>query len=228
MRWVKRLLLCWVVFLLPLIILAGAVNLTVRMPDFYQFEFNRTETPKTINLNVKNDDFADFFSDFMWGKSKEFDLILVNDATDQEESVFPPEERAAMERFRTILNLASMAGAVALLPAAAAYYLLIRDGEKEQLRRAFLVSVAMLVVYTGFCIFSLLSPGPSDYLRDLFMGGSFSEDGLLYHIFTKEFVLHGAAAAGAVAAVVYLIVGMATWSMTRPYRMFRRVRRPRP
>ncbi|WP_165445180.1 lipoprotein intramolecular transacylase Lit [Bacilliculturomica massiliensis] len=227
MVWVKRVLLCWVVFLLPLVILAGAVNLIVRMPDFYQFEFNRTETPKTINLNVKNDDFADFFSDFMWGKKKEFELLVANDATDQEESVFPPEEQAAMERFRTILNLVSMAGAVALLPAAAAYYLWIRDGGKEQLRRAFLASVALLVVYAGFCVFGLLSPGPSEFLKDVFMGGSFSEDGLLYYVFTKKFVLHGAAAAGAVTAIIYLVVGMATWSVTRPYRMFGRDRRTR-
>lgn len=227
MKWVKRLLLLGVVFLLPLVVLAGAANLIARMPDFYQYEFERSNVSSELRLSVKNAYLAEIFSGFMWGKTEELVLMSEYMGTEEGENMILPDEQAAMGRFRTILNLFSLAGAVSLAAVVAAYYLLIGDGGKELVRRAFLASILLMLLYGGVFACGLLFSGSAEALKNFFMGGALPEEGLLVALFTKQFVIHGGMAAAAVAAIFYVIIGMITWSLTRPYRMFGPGRRDR-
>lgn len=227
MKWVKRLLLSAVVFLLPLVILTGAVNLVARMPDFYQLEFNRTNVSKELMLSVNDTELAEFFSGFMRGKGESLVLELEDIDTGEPENIFLPEEQASMERFRSILNVLSLAGAVLVIPIVGGYYFLIRDGGKELVRRSFLFSLPVFAAYAAICACGLLQPETAAVLRDFLIGGAFPEENMLAGIFTGEFVLHAAIAVLAVAVIAYIIAGMVTWSITRPYRMFGRDRRDR-
>lgn len=222
MKWVRRLSLLGIVILTPGVLLSFAFNLVVRMPDFYRFELNRNDTERELSLSAGQGELAEVLSHYMWGKTPDLVLEQENENTEQMENVFLPEEQQIMERKRTALNLYSLGMGLAIVALAAAYFVLLRARFKEQLRRVFLLSLpfgALLVLVTsGGLLIGGLPALPSVF----FLKPAWPADGIMAAVFTESFVRDMTLASIGVAAVGYLILGMATWNLTEPYHMFRR------
>ena len=224
MKRFNKVLLTGVMFFLPLVILIGAVNFTARMPDFYQYEFNSARTAKAIGVSIKNDELAGLFSDFMWGMSQEL-ALEVPFAGDEMSNIFLEEEERALGRLRTILNAFSLAGAVIAMAVAGSYYVLLRDGDKKELRRAFLLSVPVLLAFDGALAALLLLSVTGGGVEAFFLGGPLPESGALLQMLSRALLVHGVLTAVALSLILYIIAGMITWSLTKPYRMFGPMRR---
>lgn len=219
MEGLKKALTLGIIILLPFIVLIGAANLCVRMPDFYQYEFNSGNISKNLGISGGDVEMAAVFSLFMSGRSEE--LVLEAGNSDEErENVLDIEEQIAAKHFRSVLNGFTMVAAFALLIVVAGYYIFIQSGEKESLRRVFLFSLPVLIVYEGVLLLIWMIPAVWEFCQTFMIGIPLPEMGVLFQICTKQFILHLILAIGAIAMIVYLILGMVTWNLTRPYRMF--------
>ena len=227
MKWVRRLSFCAVILLVPGVMLSGAVNLVIRMPDFYQFEFNRVNLEQELSLSVEQGELAETLSAYMWGREKQLILEQENENTEKMENIFSPEEEEILARKREQLNLCSLGMGAAVVLLAAAYFALLRGGAKVGLRRAFLLSIPAGLIYTGILGSGLFVQGAPAVLKAFYLQPAFPEESVLASVFTVSFVRNMAAASAAITAVGLLVLGMVTWSLTKPYHMFRRENRGR-
>lgn len=211
-----------IVILTPGVMLSFAFNLVVRMPDFYRFEFNRSNLEKELSFSAAQGELAEVLSDYMWGKTPELVFEQENENTEKMENLFLPEERNIMEKKRSALNLYSLGMGVAVVILAAAYFILLRARLKAQIRRAFLLSLPFgALCVTAACGGLFIEKLPA-LIKTFFLKPAWPVDGLMAAVFTEQFIRELALASVGVAAVGYLILGMAIWNLTEPYHMFRR------
>lgn len=218
MRLFNRILLMIIAICIPAVTVIGAFNIVFRLPDLYVYEFNKKQVAREINLGMKDDDLGRFFSDFMKGKEKEFDLFA--DYHDREQTVFSTVEQINMENARALLNHSLYVLGAAALLAVLSYWILLAKKKKYELRLAFkggiLVFIGMLIaIFAAF----FFDPSREFFYRQIFIR-PFGTDDILPLMLTGQFAQLGLLAVSAVGLILLVIVASVTWRLTKPRRMF--------
>ncbi|WP_227017634.1 DUF1461 domain-containing protein [Sinanaerobacter chloroacetimidivorans] len=211
-------MLILLIICIPLISITGAYNIVLRMPDLYVYEFNRVQLTDELELELKDEEFGHFFSDFMIGKVENFELIA--DYQGKEQNVFHTMEQVSMEHFKQLLNILLYAFAGMLLIAVICYGVFMANNRKYFLRTAFKSGILVYLVMIILPIITYLVPSLRDFMQQFIFRFKFNEDNLLTQIFTESFVVEFLAATTFISAVILFITGSVTWRMTKPRRMF--------
>lgn len=218
MRLFYRILFVIIAVCIPAVSLIGAFNIVFRLPDLYIYEFNKNQVTREINLGMKDDELGRFFSDFMKGKEKEFDLFA--EYRDREQAVFSTVEQINMENARRLLNHSIyILGAAALL-AVLSYWILLAKKKKYELRLAFkggiIVFAAMLITFYAAFYFD---QSRAFFYSRIFIR-PFGADDVVPLMLTEQFAQLGLVAVSAVGLVILVIFASVTWRLTKPRRMF--------
>lgn len=203
---------------IPVVTILGSLNVVFRMPDLYSFEFTRNQVANEISLSMTDDQLAGFFSDFMTGKEKHFDLFT--EYRDREQDVFNATEQANMEYVRKLLNLTLyVLGGAAFLMVIISLILLLRK-LKYELRVAFKFGILVQTVILVAChVFMNLKDQRQFFYGKLF-AHPFGADDVLPLMLTKEFAQISLAAVSVISFILLFILASILWRLTKPRRMF--------
>jgi hypothetical protein len=188
------------------------------MPDLYVYEFNRNQVAKEIDLDIKDDELGQFFSDFMKGKNEEFSMDA--EYRDREQTVFGTVEKINMDHFRALLNISLYILGGALISAAACGWFFWFKKMKYELRIAFkggifTQAVLLVIGYVAFNFHQIRA-----FFYNWIFNISFGADDVLPVMLTKEFAFLSLVAISTGSLIILAILASAVWRLTKPRRMF--------
>lgn len=218
MGFFNRIVFVVIAICIPAVCLMGALNIVFRLPDLYSYEFNRNQVVKEVDLGIKDDELGRFFSDYMRGKEKDFDLFT--EYRDREQSVFGTVEKINMENARRLLNYSLYIFGGAALLAIAGYCVFLAKKKKYELRIAYkggiLIFTLMLIgIYTAFFI----DQSRNFMYKHIFIS-EFGADDVLPLMLTEQFAKLSVIAVSVVGLIFLTIFASITWRLTKPRRMF--------
>ncbi|MEL7656842.1 MAG: DUF1461 domain-containing protein [Bacillota bacterium] len=213
-----RILFIIIAICIPVITVFGAMNIVYRMPDLYVYEFNNNEIANEIDLGIKDDELGQFFSDFMTGKEKEFDLFT--EYRDREQSVFGTGEQINMENARKLLNHTLYIIGIALILAVISYGVFLLKKKKYELRIAFKTSIIVFAVMQAVFYILFLIEKTREFLYEMIFINPFGADDALPLMLTERFAKISVIANSVVALIMLIILASITWRITKPRRMF--------
>ena len=214
-----RTLLVLFVIMLPITVVSLGANLTARMPDVYQHDFKSTNGLSGLGLGMDDDEMGQFISDYMFGKTQEFQIDRGEEKSD---FVFEEKEMEAVRTARTYLNVLAVIGVVAAVFTIVAVFVAKKnDGDKE-LRSYFKKGVTFYVLITCIYVgafFAVLWMGhsPGEIVGYIPM-----EEDVLPLIFTKELLTKVCLTTVVVSTVIYALLGYLLYKLTEPKKIFSR------
>ncbi len=218
MGFLNRVLFIIIAICIPVVCIMSAFNIVFRLPDLYAYEFNKNQVSREINLGMKNDELGQFFSDFMTGKEKEFDLFT--EYRDREQSVFGTVEKINMENARKLLNYSLYLLAGAALLTIISYCALLANKRKYELRGAFKGGILIFTILLAVLFASFYFDLSRDFLYGHIFIIRFGADDVLPLMLTEQFAKLGLIAVSAVGLILLIILASLTWRITKPRRMF--------
>ena len=193
---------------LPLVPLLGAANVIFRLPDLYQFDFDRTESFREIQLTLGDktgQELGLLISRFMKHEIDEFRPAENVQFQGKESSVFTRPDRTAMDRARNILDNLRIIFFLVFPAVAIVILLLIRFKR----RRDFWIGYNIGLGLYGLIAISLLvlSSFPEDRynLFQWIVGVKFSELDILPQLFDNGFYVESAVLVVAVSTVILFV-----------------------
>lgn len=218
MNFFYRILFSVIAVCIPVVCIFGAANIVYRMPDLYVYEFNKNQIADEISLGIKDDELGQFFSDFMSGKEKDFDLFA--EYRDREQSVFGTVEQINMENARKLLDrtLYILICAAALALASTGVYLLKK--KKYELRTAYKGGIIAYSVLIILILITFSFGQVKSFLNRSVFPNHFGADDVLPQMLTEKFAQMSLIAIAVVSLVILIILVSAVWRVTKPRRMF--------
>lgn len=219
MKILLRLSIWALVILLPVVAILTAQNLVSRAPDLYRYEFTAGNVSHEYKIGSSDSELAEFFSDFMWGKERQFSLqVSVNE---QEQDVFTIYEEIVAQTVRSFMNLTAAVAFAGLLLGAVSIGLLRRYDLREKIRWAYKVSWGWFVLLWMFLTAIFILPAFSVQLFSFLDVIPSSADSLLFRLITAEFMKDWFWAGIAFSVIGMTVIGFLLWSLSKPKLMFR-------
>lgn len=219
MKILLRLSIWVLVILLPVVAIFSAQNLVSRAPDLYRYEFTAGNVSREYELGGSDSELAQFFSDFMWGKEKQFSLqVAINE---QDQDLFTIYEEIVAQKVRAFLNLWGVIAIVALLLVVASIVLLRYYDLREKIRWAFKVSWVWFAILWASLTAIFILPSFSVRVFSFLDAIPNGEDTLLLRLITPEFVENWFWAGIVFSVIGMTVIGFLLWSLSKPKLMFR-------
>lgn len=218
MKLVYKIFVSVLVICIPFISVFAACNIVLRMPDLYVYEFNSTEVTNQIELSMKDDELGKFFSDFMIGKTKDFQLVA--EFQEREQNVFSKNDQNNMENLRNILNRMLIIMGILLAVTVITYWILIAKKKRTEIRYAFKGSLIIFVILTILIVITFNIQYARDFINQVIFISSMEANEVLPLMLTEQFTRDCIVASIAVASVIIAILASITWRLTKPRRMF--------
>lgn len=211
MKTLLHILSALILFTIPAIPVLTAVNLVIRAPDLYVYEFTKAKSSRELDLTADDKALGALFSDFMAGKQDEF--VLYADFEEHEGlPLSTAEEAEALGQIRSLLNESLILLAAAILITGITYWILIHYNRAEEIRRRFLWSLMLFLGSWAIALVLLLIEPNLIH----------PESGVvLSTLFTPHFIRDWFLASFSISAVIFGIFASASWRLTRPKRLFR-------
>lgn len=191
--------------------LFSAINILFRVPDFYRFEFDRTEVYSKLDLGISGTDLGSFFSEFMF-HSREFSLSTEFEGIERE--LFNEAEAAMMDNFRSLLDLFLVIAIVTLLIVLILIVIMQFNRMAKDLRRSLNIGLCIYIISTvGAIVFFNIYNGHIVLYKKM-MEGEFGPDDLLKQMFEGRFVLDSSIAVVLISFIIMMIVRYIVWKIT--------------
>ena len=219
MKIIYRIFVVILIICIPLTSIFAAYNIALRLPDLYIYEFNKTEITSEIDLAVTDEELGIFFSDFMSGKHKDFDLNA--EYRDREQSVFNETEQVVMSNLREVLNLSIWIMIIMLILILVIYWLLLVKKQKWMLRYAFKGGVITFIILAAMMIAAFNIPIANEFMVHSMMMDVFNENDVLPLMLTSIYARDCLVAGTVISIILLILFGSITWKLTKPRRMFR-------
>lgn len=193
-------------------------NIITRFPDIYSYEFTKSQITKELDLNYDDKLLAEVFSNYLFGKSEEFQVVA--EYQGREVEVFTNAEQIAISKIKTGLNINLAIAVIGLLVSIAIIVFMIKRGWKEYVRQAYNYSLIFfsstwLVIW--ICYFTGLI---DKLLNHLFFGGVIDPDTVLVALLGGSF-LRDWLSFNLVASCIFMIISrIIIWKFTEERRMF--------
>jgi len=197
------------ILFLPITATLAAENALCRAPDFYSYEFTKTEVSGKLDSEVGDKELAKFFSDFMCHKT---DVFLYKQYDKEAETeFFTDADGVFMAKFRFWLDLfTGVLAGTALISFWGCLFFIRRD-EKDRLRFAVKLSAAFyLVLWIGIFVVTI-------YFHS---GASFPEEAFFRLALTSGIVREWLFAGFLCSGLILGIIASLIWKFSKPARMF--------
>lgn len=216
MNTIYKILFVALVICIPVTSIVTAVNVIFRPPDFYAYEFQKIQNDDEVMGKISEQDVAEFFSDFMWGKEKTFSYNPSTEA--QDAGLFTINEQIIMEEVRRNVNRITLVGGVAVLTVLGVCLYFRNTKEKQLLREAYKYSIIFYGIF-GTAIGILLE---LNQITDFHWISSeaFRGDDILSKIVTEVFVRDAFWVGIGISALLMGIIAYVIWKISKPRRMF--------
>jgi uncharacterized membrane protein len=188
------------------------------MPDLYKYEFDKSEITEEIGLNLSNDDLADFFSKYMFGTLRDFQLTA--ELQGREKPVFGIGEIAVMSRLRSSLNQVFFVLCAMLAMTLFVYGFSLRKNLKEELRQAYKRGVIFYICFVVACCIMFYAGNIREQIFYRMFFYTFQPDDILPALLLGSFVNLNIITAVAVSAIILAVGASVTWRLTKPDLMF--------
>ena len=205
---------------IPLMIICIAANITMRMPDTYQYSLSDSQILNSAPVVVDEGKLVNLFGDYMQHKTNDF--ALKESVDYKPEDVFNDKDRAAMHHLRTALDIVLAVGIIALIMTAVCYFFLIRWRRKvihmEYLKKSFLMFLIMSVLW------ALAKAVP--FFRSLtwghLFGSGFKTGDILIMVLQDKFSLQVTVFDLVISFVIMGMLAYGTWEVAGRKKMFKR------
>lgn len=213
-----RIIFLVIVICIPAVTVLSALNIVVRLPDLYVYEFNRNQVANEVDLGISDEELGEFFSDFLKGKEEHFDLFA--EYRDREQAVFGTVEQINMENARKLLDhTLYFLGGAAFLTIFSCCILLIKK-RKHKLRTAFKFGILVQTIALVAFHIALYFDQSREFLYLRLFTNQFGADDVLPLMLTLQFAQISLVAISAVSLILLAILASAAWRLTKPRRMF--------
>ena len=213
-----RILLIIIAICIPVVAVFSALNIVFRMPDLYIYEFNSNQVANEIDLGKKDEELGQFFSDFMTGKEKEFDMFT--EYRDREQAVFGTGEQINMENARKLLNDTLIIIGSAFILAMISCGIFLAKKKKYELRVAFKTSIIVFSVIQAAIYILFIIGKIREFIYGIVFVNPFGVDDALPLMLTERFARLSLLANSVVAMILMIICTSIIWRLTKPRRMF--------
>lgn len=193
---------------IPFVPLFGAANIILKAPDLYQFDLDRTESFREINLSLGDKtgkELATLMSDFMKNHIEEFrpeERVMFQG---KESWVFTRPDRMVMERARRLLDSTLLFFFILLPVTGGAVFLLVRFNRRKDLWVGYNIGLG----FFGLIAISLLvlSSFPNDRynLFQWVVGVKFSRLDILPQLFDNGFYVEATFLIAVVSAAALFV-----------------------
>jgi hypothetical protein len=217
MRVMARVLFIGLILCIPIVSVLGAQNIVCRAPDFYTYQFTKSQVTDKYDIGMTDEELGKYFSDFMIGKKPKFENI---DGYDQEQDSFSTNEGLVMEKTRDFLNISIFILVGALFIVVASYWILVRDNKKEAIRIAFKFSWIFYIILWILFGMIIFIPAINRIILPYDLLIRIESDYLLAKLITQKFLLDGFFVSIFISAIIMGIIGSLIWRFTRQKRMF--------
>lgn len=206
------------IVVLPFIVILGGSNLAMRMPDVYVYQLNDSQITEEIDLDVDNEELAEVFSDFMFGKSDDFKLNANYRGREQE--VFSQGENIAMHNYKGFIDRTVIPLIIFTILGIISYTMLFLQEKDIALRVAFKIGASLYAFFMVIISILYLIPVTKSYFFNLIFHYTFGSDDIIPVILTSSFASQMILGITFVSGVALALIGYATWQITKTKRMF--------
>lgn len=206
------------IIMLPLVVIMGGSNLALRMPDVYGYQLKSSEITDEIDLNVENDQLVQVFSDYMFGKTDEFQLEATYRGRDQK--VFNQGESIAMHNYKAFVDKTILPLIFATITGIISYMMLFLQEKGMALRVAFKISTGIYAILMTIISLLYVIPYTRSYFYQVIFNYVFDADDIVPLILTTSLASQMILATAFLSGVGLALIGYTTWKITKAKRMF--------
>lgn len=234
-RWYASLLIA----LIPLFIFSLVVNVITRVPDMYEWKFNKTieaeqaleegqqlpvKTLEEAGVFVEPAEMAQQISDYMKGSADS--LYTVNRSDELYDyyigraAEFAVDDYSILDKVKAFDNILAVLGILSLIGSVIIFTVLVKDGyeTKALYRKKFLWSmVVMLGIILAVCIYGFISP-VTGIINNSVLG--IPEGTVLSQILGTQILKNAALTISAGCIMVSLAIMYVTWLCTKSRDIF--------
>ena len=205
---------------IPITSLCLGINIATRMPDVYQYEFKAADVLHNLDLEKDNDQMGKFISDFMIGKTAEWQIITEDE--DRTQRSFNENEMMAAATARKDINIVAAIGILALILMVTSFVMLKKYDFNKEIRKRFKLGAVIYVCLIAVYIAGFLIAAKTGHSLGDMLGYKPHEDDLLPQIITGELQRGLLYSSAVVSAVIMGIFGYIIYKITEPKRIFSR------
>ena len=196
----------------PFASIFGAMNIIFRVPDFFNYEFDRTEVSRSLDLGIGNSELSNFFSKFMLHSHDKFSLVTEYQGTQRE--LFTQLEASVAGNLRMILDILMVVAVISLIVMVFIIFMMQYNIRPKTLRLSLNIGLVFYFAFMGGMVLLFnVSNGDATLVHRL-AGKSFGVDDLLYQMFDSKFTLDATVAISVISLIAMLIIRYTVWKMT--------------
>lgn len=217
MKWIFKILAVGLAVGLPLLSLSLSMNIVLRMPDVYEYNFKATENLADIGIEKSDEEMGRRISDFMLMKRDS-----LSDTEEDGQFKLSEPETEKLLRWRGVVNGTAVMALLSVVISVAAIVFFKKKELDEELRRQLKKGI-YLYLYFGllYCgIYIVLSK--AGYPVHQLLTGSIPSETVLKQLMGPALVRVLYFAVAIVATVIMGILAYIVKSITKPKRIFSR------
>lgn len=217
MKWIFKILAVGLAVGLPLLSLSLSMNIVLRMPDVYEYNFKATENLADIGIEKSDEEMGRRISDFMLMKRDS-----LSDTEEDGQFKLSEPETEKLLRWRGVVNGTAVMALLSVVISVAAIVFFKKKELDEELRRQLKKGI-YLYLYFGllYCgIYIVLSK--AGYPVHELLTGSIPSETVLKQLMGPALVRVLYFAVAIVATVIMGILAYIVKSITKPKRIFSR------
>ena len=192
--------------------LLSAANVLFRVPDFYRFEFDRTEVYNKLDMAISGTDLGSFFSDFMLHNKETFALTTEFEGIERE--LFNQSEAIMMDNIRSFLDICLIWAICTLFLVIFLIFVMRFNSMAKELRLSLNIGLIIYILsVVGLFIFFYIYNGDM-ILKEHMMEGEFGPDDLLQKMFDGQFVFDAAIMIFVISFIIMMVTRYIVWKLT--------------
>ncbi|MEG1585068.1 MAG: hypothetical protein RR361_08455 [Anaerovorax sp.] len=203
---------------LPLVVILGGSSLALRMPDVYGYQLKANEIIDEIDLDVENDQLAQFFSDFMFGKIDELQMEATYRGRDQQ--VFSQGENIAMHHYKAFADKLILPLILTFIIGIISYVMLFLQEKETAMRVAFKIGTGIYALLMTGIVLLYMIPNTRTYFYHILFKYTFGSDDIVPLILTASFAGQMIVTILFISGIALALFSYATWQITKEKRMF--------
>jgi len=197
----------------PVIIIPAAANFIFRIPDLYNFDLNRTAKLKEAEINLKPNQIGSHISSYMRGKTDKFDLTSKSEEITKQ--VFNANDAANMRSLRDFLDSTTKWPIIALVVFLALFFVLFKMERYRYIRTAYTIGWILTLIGIGLATYAYFDKTVRNQIWKDYLGIEMGKNDGLSILFGDELFLFGIIGSSAIALVIMIIMGSATFALTK-------------
>jgi hypothetical protein len=204
---------------MPIMIITIALNVTMRLPDSYDFNMSSSEILDTMTTQIDQQTLSNLFGDYMQHRTDVFQMKQNTSYNPQ--NVFNAADQKFMYNIRHSLDMTAAIAILAVIITGLAMFFLIRWRKHEIHMKAFKRGAVIFFILTALNTAVKLITPLFDKLIDPIRGTGFVEGDPLITILSAGFTKTETMFELLISCVFLGVLAYVTWQVAGPKRLFK-------